>query len=150
MAFPLRRFGHWLLESSAFLGQSRSTFAPSRCIDLRGTRPEDRDVEILCPGRALQSVISKENSTIIDGAGEADGIQARIKQINAQIEETTSDYDREKLQERVAKLTGGVAVIKVVAATEVEVKVRRPALKTPCTPPVQLWKKVWSPAAAWR
>ncbi len=97
MAFPLRRFGHWLLESSAFLVQSRSTFAPSRCIDLRGTRPEDREVEILCPGRALQSVISKENSSIIDGAGEADGagdadaIQARIKQIKAQIEETSSD-----------------------------------------------------------
>ncbi|MFN7781598.1 MAG: chaperonin GroEL, partial [Lysobacterales bacterium] len=73
-------------------------------------------------GRAKKIVVSKENSTIIDGAGEAEGIQARIKQIKAQIEETSSDYDREKLQERVAKLAGGVAVIKVGAATEVEMK----------------------------
>ena len=69
--------------------------------------------------------VSKENTTIIDGAGEADGIQARIKQIKAQIEETSSDYDREKLQERVAKLAGGVAVIKVGAATEVEMKEKK-------------------------
>jgi chaperonin GroEL len=76
-------------------------------------------------GRAKKIVVSKENSTIIDGAGDADGIQARIKQIKAQIEETSSDYDREKLQERVAKLAGGVAVIKVGAATEVEMKEKK-------------------------
>ena len=76
-------------------------------------------------GRAKKIVVSKENSTIIDGAGEAEGIQARIKQIKAQIEETSSDYDREKLQERVAKLAGGVAVIKVGAATEVEMKEKK-------------------------
>ncbi len=76
-------------------------------------------------GRAKKIVISKENSTIIDGAGDAAGIQARIKQIKAQIEETSSDYDREKLQERVAKLAGGVAVIKVGAATEVEMKEKK-------------------------
>ncbi len=76
-------------------------------------------------GRAKKVVVSKENTTIIDGAGEADAIQARIKQIKAQIEETTSDYDREKLQERVAKLAGGVAVIKVGAATEVEMKEKK-------------------------
>ncbi len=82
-------------------------------------------------GRAKKIVISKENSTIIDGAGEADGagdadaIQSRIKQIKAQIEETSFDYDREKLQERVAKLAGGVAVIKVGAATEVEMKEKK-------------------------
>ena len=76
-------------------------------------------------GRAKKIVISKENSTIIDGAGESDAIQARIKQIKAQIEETSSDYDREKLQERVAKLAGGVAVIKVGAATEVEMKEKK-------------------------
>jgi chaperonin GroEL len=69
-------------------------------------------------GRAKKIQVSKENTTIIDGAGTADGIQARIKQIKAQIEETSSDYDREKLQERVAKLAGGVAVIKVGASTE--------------------------------
>jgi len=66
-----------------------------------------------------------KNSTLIDGAGDGDAIQARIKQIKAQIEETSSDYDREKLQERVAKLAGGVAVIKVGAATEVEMKVKK-------------------------
>jgi len=76
-------------------------------------------------GRAKKVQVSKENTTIIDGAGSADAIQARIKQIKAQIEETTSDYDREKLQERVAKLAGGVAVIKVGAATEVEMKEKK-------------------------
>jgi chaperonin GroEL len=76
-------------------------------------------------GRAKKIQVTKENTTIIDGAGEADGIQARIKQIKAQIEETSSDYDREKLQERVAKLAGGVAVIKVGAATEVEMKEKK-------------------------
>jgi chaperonin GroEL len=76
-------------------------------------------------GRAKKIQVSKENTTIIDGAGEADGIQSRIKQIKAQIEDTSSDYDREKLQERVAKLAGGVAVIKVGAATEVEMKEKK-------------------------
>ena len=76
-------------------------------------------------GRAKKIVVTKENTTLIDGAGEAEKIQARIKQIKAQIEETSSDYDREKLQERVAKLAGGVAVIKVGAATEVEMKEKK-------------------------
>lgn len=76
-------------------------------------------------GRAKKIQVSKENTTIIDGAGESSGIEARIKQIKAQIEETSSDYDREKLQERVAKLAGGVAVIKVGAATEVEMKEKK-------------------------
>ncbi|MGN6280618.1 TCP-1/cpn60 chaperonin family protein, partial [Frateuria sp.] len=75
--------------------------------------------------RAKRVVITKENTTIIDGAGEAERIQSRISQIKAQIEETSSDYDREKLQERVAKLAGGVAVIKVGAATEVEMKEKK-------------------------
>ncbi len=76
-------------------------------------------------GRAKKVQVSKENCTIIDGAGESKAIEARIKQIKAQIEETSSDYDREKLQERVAKLAGGVAVIKVGAATEVEMKEKK-------------------------
>jgi chaperonin GroEL len=76
-------------------------------------------------GHAKRVVITKENTTIIDGAGEAALIQSRIGQIKAQIEETSSDYDREKLQERVAKLAGGVAVIKVGAATEVEMKEKK-------------------------
>jgi chaperonin GroEL len=76
-------------------------------------------------GQAKKIVITKENTTIIDGAGSADAIQSRIKQIKAQIEETSSDYDREKLQERVAKLAGGVAVIKVGASTEMEMKEKK-------------------------
>ncbi|HAO01121.1 MAG TPA: molecular chaperone GroEL, partial [Halomonas sp.] len=73
-------------------------------------------------GTAKRMTMSKENTTIIDGAGAEDDIEARVNQIRAQIEETSSDYDKEKLQERVAKLAGGVAVIRVGAATEVEMK----------------------------
>jgi chaperonin GroEL len=76
-------------------------------------------------GRAKKVMIDKENTTIVGGAGKKTDIQARIAQIKAQIEETTSDYDREKLQERLAKLAGGVAVIRVGGATEVEVKERK-------------------------
>ena len=76
-------------------------------------------------GRAKKIQVTKENTTIIDGAGETGGIESRIKQIKAQIEETSSDYDREKLQERVAKLAGGVAVIKVGASTEIEMKEKK-------------------------
>ena len=76
-------------------------------------------------GQAVRIEIGKENTTIIDGAGQAAEIEARVKQIRIQIEEATSDYDREKLQERVAKLAGGVAVIKVGAATEVEMKEKK-------------------------
>ena len=76
-------------------------------------------------GRAKRIEVGKENSTIIDGAGSADAIKARIGQINKQIDEVTSDYDKEKLQERKAKLAGGVAVIKVGAATEVEMKEKK-------------------------
>jgi chaperonin GroEL len=76
-------------------------------------------------GRATRVLIEKENTTIVGGAGRADDIKARIAQIKAQIEETTSDYDREKLQERLAKLAGGVAVIRVGGSTEVEVKERK-------------------------
>ncbi|MCZ8323420.1 MAG: chaperonin GroEL [Novosphingobium sp.] len=76
-------------------------------------------------GQAKKVTIDKDNTTIVDGAGSADEIKARVEQIRAQIEVTTSDYDREKLQERLAKLAGGVAVIKVGGATEVEVKERK-------------------------
>ena len=76
-------------------------------------------------GRAKKVRIEKENTTIIDGAGKKKDIEARVSQIKAQIEETTSDYDREKLQERLAKLAGGVAVIRVGGATEVEVKEKK-------------------------
>ncbi|MFP5482338.1 MAG: chaperonin GroEL, partial [Gammaproteobacteria bacterium] len=76
-------------------------------------------------GQAKRIEVGKENTTIIDGAGDGANIEARVKQIRGQIEESTSDYDREKLQERVAKLAGGVAVIKVGAATEVEMKEKK-------------------------
>ena len=76
-------------------------------------------------GSAKRVVIDKENTTIVDGAGEAEAIKARVKQIRNEIEETTSDYDREKLQERLAKIVGGVAVINVGAATETEMKEKK-------------------------
>jgi chaperonin GroEL len=76
-------------------------------------------------GKAKRVVVDKDNCTIVDGAGKRADIEGRIKQIRAQIEETTSDYDREKLQERLAKLAGGVAVIRVGGATEVEVKEKK-------------------------
>ncbi len=76
-------------------------------------------------GRAKKIVVDKDNTTIVEGAGKAQDIEARVRQIRAQIEETTSDYDREKLQERLAKLVGGVAVIKVGAATETELKEKK-------------------------
>jgi len=76
-------------------------------------------------GRAKRIVVDKDNTTIVDGAGKKADIEGRIKQVRAQIEETTSDYDREKLQERLAKMIGGVAVIKVGAATEIEMKEKK-------------------------
>ncbi len=87
-------------------------------IKLEGVRPDDL-------GRAKRVVVDKDNTTIIEGAGSENTIQGRIKQLRTQIEETTSDYDREKLQERLAKLAGGVAVIKVGAATETEMKEKK-------------------------
>jgi chaperonin GroEL len=88
-----------------------------------GIKLENVTLDML--GRAKRARVEKENTTIVDGAGKKPDIQARITQIKAQIEETTSDYDREKLQERLAKLAGGVAVIKVGGATEIEVKERK-------------------------
>jgi chaperonin GroEL len=88
-----------------------------------GIKLENVTLQML--GRAKKVIIEKEKSTIVDGAGKKKEIEARIGQIKAQIEETTSDYDREKLQERLAKLAGGVAVIRVGGATEVEVKEKK-------------------------
>jgi chaperonin GroEL len=82
-------------------------------------------VTIAMLGQAKKVTIDKDNTTIVDGAGAADAIKGRVEQIRAQIETTTSDYDKEKLQERLAKLAGGVAVIKVGGSTEVEVKERK-------------------------
>ncbi len=87
-------------------------------IKLEGVRLEDL-------GRAKRVTVDKDNTTIVDGGGQAKGIEGRIKQLRTQIDDTTSDYDREKLQERLAKLAGGVAVIKVGAATETEMKEKK-------------------------
>ncbi|RIX99583.1 chaperonin GroEL [Aureimonas flava] len=88
-----------------------------------GIKLENVTLDML--GRAKKVSITKENTTIVDGSGEGEGIKARVSQIKQQIEETTSDYDREKLQERLAKLAGGVAVIRVGGSTEVEVKEKK-------------------------
>ena len=88
-----------------------------------GIKLENVTLDML--GKAKKVRIDKDNTTIIDGAGNKKEIQGRVAQIKAQIEETTSDYDREKLQERLAKLAGGVAIIRVGGATEVEVKERK-------------------------
>src|ERR1700710_2046643 len=88
-----------------------------------GIKLENVTLQML--GRAKRVLIEKENTTVVEGAGSADDIKGRCNQIRAQVEETTSDYDREKLQERLAKLAGGVAVIRVGGSTEVEVKERK-------------------------
>eukprot|EP01035_Chromulina_nebulosa_P069270 gene69270-biopygen8760 len=88
-----------------------------------GIKLENVTIQML--GRTKKVMIDKENTTIVNGAGKKADIEARVAQIKAQIEETTSDYDKEKLQERLAKLAGGVAVIRVGGATEVEVKERK-------------------------
>jgi len=106
-----------MLEDIAILTGGR-VIAEELGIKLEGVTVNDL-------GRAKRIVVDKDNTTIVDGAGKKAEIEARIKQIRAQIDETTSDYDREKLQERLAKLVGGVAVIRVGAATEVEMKEKK-------------------------
>ena len=106
-----------LLEDIAILTAGKSL------VEETGVKLESVKLEDL--GRAKRITVDKEITTIIDGAGESKAIQGRIKQLRAQIEETTSDYDREKLQERLAKLAGGVAIIKVGAATETEMKEKK-------------------------
>ena len=106
-----------MLEDIAILTGGKAIMEETG-IKLEGVRIEDL-------GRAKRVVVDKDNTTIIDGAGSPKAIEGRIKQLRAQIEETTSDYDREKLQERLAKLAGGVAVIKVGAATETEMKEKK-------------------------
>jgi chaperonin GroEL len=90
-----------------------------------GIKLENVKVEDL--GKAKKIVIDKDNTTLVEGGGKHAGIEGRVKQLRTQIDETTSDYDREKLQERLAKLVGGVAVVKVGAATETEMKEKKKA-----------------------
>jgi chaperonin GroEL len=106
-----------MLDDIAVLTNGKSIMEETG-IKLEGVRLEDL-------GRAKRVTIDKDNTTIVDGAGSQKAIEGRIKQLRAQIDETTSDYDREKLQERLAKLAGGVAVIKVGAATETEMKEKK-------------------------
>jgi chaperonin GroEL len=106
-----------MLDDIAVLTNGKSIMEETG-IKLEGVRLEDL-------GRAKRVTVDKDNTTIIDGGGTQKSIDGRIKQLRAQIEETTSDYDREKLQERLAKLAGGVAVIKVGAATETEMKEKK-------------------------
>ncbi len=106
-----------LLEDIAILTAGKS-LAEETGVKLESVKLEDL-------GRAKRVTVDKEITTIIDGAGESKAIQGRIKQLRAQIEETSSDYDKEKLQERLAKLAGGVAIIKVGAATETEMKEKK-------------------------
>jgi chaperonin GroEL len=106
-----------MLEDIGILTGGKAIFEETG-IKLEGVRLEDL-------GKAKRITVDKDNTTIIDGAGKAKDIEGRIKQLRAQIEDTTSDYDREKLQERLAKLAGGVAVIKVGAATETEMKEKK-------------------------
>jgi len=106
-----------LLEDIAILTAGKS-LAEETGVKLESVKLEDL-------GRAKRITVDKELTTIVDGAGESKAIQGRIKQLRGQIEETTSDYDREKLQERLAKLAGGVAIIKVGAATETEMKEKK-------------------------
>jgi chaperonin GroEL len=106
-----------MLEDIGVLTGGKAIFEETG-IKLEGVRLEDL-------GRAKRVTVDKDNTTIVDGAGTPKTIEARIKQLRSQIDETTSDYDREKLQERLAKLAGGVAVIKVGAATETEMKEKK-------------------------
>ena len=106
-----------MLEDIAILTGGRAIMEETG-IKLEGVQVDDL-------GQASRVVIDKDNTTIVEGAGSSEAIQGRVKQLRAQIEETTSDYDREKLQERLAKLVGGVAVIKVGAATETEMKEKK-------------------------
>ncbi len=106
-----------MLEDIAILTGGKSIMEETG-IKLEGVRLDDL-------GRAKRITVDKDNTTIVDGNGSSKGIEGRIKQLRAQIDETTSDYDREKLQERLAKLAGGVAVIKVGAVTETEMKEKK-------------------------
>ena len=113
-----------------------------------GIKLENVTLQML--GKAKRVRIEKENTTIIDGAGKKQDIQARIGQIKAQIEETTSDYDKEKLQERLAKLAGGVAITASAARPKSRSRRRRIASTTPCMRRRPRSRKASSPAAAWR
>jgi chaperonin GroEL len=107
-----------------------------------GLKLENLTLDLL--GRAKRVIVTKDNTTLVEGSGGSDDVAGRINQIKAEIENTDSDWDREKLQERLAKLAGGVAVIKVGAATEVELKEKKHRIETRCRRPAPPSKKVLS------
>ena len=107
-----------MLEDIAILTGGKAVTARIFGMKLENVKMEDL-------GRAKKITIDKDNCTIVEGAGRSSEIEGRVRQIRAQVEDTTSDYDKEKLQERLAKLVGGVAVIKVGAATETELKEKK-------------------------
>ncbi len=116
-----------LLASATAARQCSKTSRPSRAArsSAKTSASSSRRITLEDLGKAKKVTIDKENTTIVEGAGSGEAIDGRIKTIRNQIEDTTSDYDREKLQERLAKLVGGVAVIKVGAATETEMKEKK-------------------------
>ncbi len=111
-----------------------------------GLKLDNSSLDLL--GTAKRIIITKDNTTVVDGGGTSDDVKGRINQIKAEIENTDSDWDREKLQERLAKLAGGVAVIKVGAQPRSSSKRRSTASKTPCRRFGQPSRRVWSPVAA--
>ena len=113
-----------------------------------GTKLESIALEDL--GRAKSIVVNQEDTTMVAGSGKPSEVQGRVNQIRRQIEETTSDYDKEKLQERLAKLAGGVAIVNVGAATETEMKEKKARVEDAFTPLALRWKKASSLAVAWR
>ncbi len=113
-----------------------------------GLKLENAGLELL--GQARKVVVTKDETTIVEGQGDTDQIAGRVAQIRAEIDNTDSDYDREKLQERLAKLAGGVAVIKAGAATEVELKERKHRIETRCATPRPPWRRASSPVVASR
>ena len=111
-----------------------------------GLKLENATVDLL--GSARRVIVTKDDTTIVEGAGKPDDVKGRVAQIKRAIEDTDSDWDREKLQERLAKLAGGVAVVKVGAATEVELKEKKHRIEDACPPPAPRWRKASWPAVA--
>jgi chaperonin GroEL len=111
-----------------------------------GLKLDQAGLELL--GQARRVVVTKDNTTIVDGAGNPDEVLGRINTIKAEIDKTDSDWDREKLQERLAKLAGGVCVIKVGAHTEVELKEKKHRIEDAISPPARRSRRASSPVAA--
>jgi chaperonin GroEL len=117
---------------------------------VRRGRSEARERDDRAHGRARKVIVTKDDTTIIEGGGDSEKVVGRVNQIKAEIENTDSSWDKEKLQERLAKLSGGVSVIKVGAATEVELKEKKHRIEDAVRRPARRWKRASFPAAASR